>query len=58
MMAVPGDFTLQTPQHPTGIAFRPEEYRTVITIDAVHLEPLFSEENRDFGTDETAGAGH
>jgi hypothetical protein len=57
-MLVIGDFMAKTLEDPTCIAFSAKEYSPVIAVDPDHAESLASKENRHFGTDEAAGAGH
>ena len=52
---VTGDLPAQMLEHPTGVAFRPEENRAMVVIDSVNLESLASEEPRNLRANESAG---
>jgi len=58
VVAVSRDFGAQPLEHPTRIAFGPEEDRPVVAVDPRHAESLARKEHRHLRTDQTARAGH
>src|ERR1039458_7966837 len=54
-MAVAGNLATQTFKHPTRVAVRPEEDRTVIAVDPNDLESLSCEKDRHLGTNQATG---
>jgi hypothetical protein len=56
--AAAGNLTPQALYHPSHIPFGTEEDGSVIVVDSNDVETLMGEKNRNFGSDQTAGAGH
>jgi hypothetical protein len=57
-MPVAWDIPLQALTHPTSIAFRPEEHRAVVAVNAHHLEALVGEEDGYLRPNQATGASY